>query len=314
MPAYADEREPIEDAEHHVRPPFIVSVSAMTAAQSVVYRRGGPSLAWPLLLISLGVVFLLANAGYVSGDVWLHLAQVWPIALVLIGVDLLIRPRSIAVALIAEIALVAAAIAYAVAAPAVLPGTAAIAANITRDGASQLDLELTYGAGDLLVTGGATDLVNVGSTRQDVELTRSGPSVILRSTNATFPFGLDRKWNVQLPSDLPTTLKADLGAGDFTLDLGTVALTRATVTLGASDLKVTLPHPKGHVSIRITGGASSMTVDVPSGVEYAVAVDGGLTSTTGPTRSAGYATATDRVSITISAGASSIEIRRGESQ
>lgn len=281
----------------------------MTAAQPVVYRRGGPSLAWPLLLISLGVVFLLANAGYVTGDVWLHLAQVWPLALVLIGVDLLIRPRSIAVALVAEIALVAAAVTYAVAAPAVLPGTASIAANVTRDGASQLDLDLSYGAGDLLVTGGAADLVNVSSTRQDVELTRSGAGVILRSANATFPFGLDRKWTVQLPSDLPTTLRVDLGAGDFTIDLRNVALTRATIASGAADLELTLPQPKGDVPIRITGGASSMTIGVPPGVEYAVTVDGGLTSTTGPTRSAGYATATDRVSISISAGASSIQIR-----
>lgn len=281
----------------------------MTAAQPVVYRRNGPSLAWPLLLISLGIVFLLANAGYITGDVWLRLAQVWPVALVLIGVDLLIRPRSIAIALIAEIALVAAAVVYAVAAPAVLPGTASITANLTRDGASQLDLDLAYGAGDLLVTGGAVDLVNVGSTRQDIELARSGGNVTLRTTNATFPFGLDRKWTVQLPSDLPTALKADLGAGSFTLDLSNVPLTRATISSGASDLKLTLPHPKGDVSIRIAGGASSMTIDVPAGVDYAVTVDGGLTSTTGPVRSAGYATAADRVSISVSAGASSIQIR-----
>lgn len=52
-----------------------------------------------------------------------------------------------------------------------------------------------------------------------------------------------------------------------------------------------------------------MTIDVPAGVEYAVTVDGGLTSTTGVTRSPGYATTTDRVSISISAGASSIQIR-----
>ena len=281
----------------------------MTTAQPAIYRRPGPSFAWPLILISLGILFLLANAGYVTGDVWLHLAQVWPIALVLVGVDLLIRPRSVAVALVAEIALVAAAVVYAVAAPVALPGTASIVANVTRDGASQLDLDLSYGAGDLLVTGGAADLVNIGSTRQDIELSRTGGSVTLRTANATFPFGLDRKWNVQLPSDLPTALKADLGAGSFTLDLSAVRLTRATISSGVSDLKLTLPHPKGDVSIRISGGASSMTISVPAGVEYAVTVDGGLTSTTGPTRSVGYATAADRVSISVSAGASSIQIR-----
>ena len=280
----------------------------MTTAQSTLYRRPGPSLAWPLILIALGIVFLLANTGYVTGDIWLHLAQVWPIALVLIGVDLLIRPRSVAVALVAEVALVAAAVVYAVAAP-VIVSTASVTANVPRSGATQLDLRLAYAAGDLVVTGGATDLVNVGSTRQDIELSQSGAAITLRPANETFPFGLDRKWDVRLPSDVPTTLTAELGAGNFTFDLRNVPLTRATITSGASDLKITLPRPKGDVPVRITGGASSMTIDVPAGVEYAVTVDGGLTSTTGVTRSPGYATATDRVSISISAGASSIQIR-----
>lgn len=280
----------------------------MTTARSTLYRRQGPSLAWPLILIALGMVFLLANAGYVTGDIWLHLAQVWPIALVLIGVDLLIRPRSVAVALIAEVALVAAAVVYAVAEP-VSVGTASVTANVPRSGATQLDLRLAYAAGDLVVAGGAADLVNVGSTRRDIELSQSGAAVTLRPANDTFPFGLDRKWDVRLPSDLPTTLTADLGAGSFTFDLGNVPLTRATITSGASDLKITLPHPKDDLPVRIAGGASSMTIDVPAGVEYAVTVDGGLTSTTGVTRSPGYATTTDRVSISISAGASSIQIR-----
>jgi len=91
----------------------------MTTAPATIVPRPTqprPSLAGPLVLITLGVVFLLANGGYITRDIWAHLGQIWPVVLVLIGVDLIIRPRSLAVALIAEIALIAAAVVYAVAA------------------------------------------------------------------------------------------------------------------------------------------------------------------------------------------------------
>lgn len=288
----------------------------MTTAQATITpqaTRRGPSLAWPLILITLGVVFLLANAGYITGDLFGRLAQVWPLALVLIGVDLLIRPRSVPAALIAEVALIAAAVVYAVAAPAVFPATANINASVARAGASQLDLNLSYGAGALTLAGGATDLVTVRSTRQDVQISNpvggaTVAAVTVRPLNETFPFGSDRRWDVRVPSDLPTALTISLGAGDFTLDLGSVPLTRATVTVGASNLTFTAPRPKGDVPIRISGGASSMTINIPSGVEYRISMDGGLNSITGPTQSAGYATAADRVTISVSAGASSVTV------
>ncbi|HTJ60284.1 MAG TPA: DUF5668 domain-containing protein [Candidatus Saccharimonadales bacterium] len=288
----------------------------MTTAQASItpqLTRRGPSLAWPLILITLGVVFLLANAGYITGDLWGRLAQIWPMALVLIGVDLLVRPRSVPAALVAEVALIAAAVVYAIAAPAVFPATANINASVARNGASQLDLNLSYGAGSLTLAGGATDLVTVLSTRQDVQV--SNPvtgaalaAVTVRPVNEPFQFGGDRRWDVRVPSDLPTALTISLGAGDFKLDLGSVPVTRATVTVGASSLTLTAPHPKADVPIRISGGASSMTINIPSGVEYRVSMDGGLNSITGPTQSAGYATAADRVTISVSAGASSVTV------
>jgi hypothetical protein len=44
-----------------------------------------PLIAFPLVLIGLGIVFLLANAGYVGEGALRRLVDLWPIALVLIG-------------------------------------------------------------------------------------------------------------------------------------------------------------------------------------------------------------------------------------
>lgn len=165
------------------------------------------------------------------------------------------------------------------------------------------------------LTGGANDLVTVISSRQDVQLSSAVAggqvaSVTLRPLSESFPFNSDRRWNVQVPSDLPTALSLSLGAGNFSLDLGKVQLTRATISTGASDLKITAPRPRGDVTIRLSGRASSITLEIPTAVEYRVSVDGALNSITGPMQSAAYAAAVDRVSISVSAGATSIDIRQ----
>src|SRR5512139_2008739 len=45
------------------------------------------SLFWPLTLIILGLVFLAYNLGMLSNDLWSTLINLWPLLLVLIGLD-----------------------------------------------------------------------------------------------------------------------------------------------------------------------------------------------------------------------------------
>src|SRR5688572_24779988 len=281
-------------------------------------ERPGPSIAFPLVLIALGGVFLLANMGYVSGLSWNRVAQLWPAILVLIGVDLLLRPRSMAAAVLAEVAIVGAALVFLVAAPpigGVTPGAFVAAENVGRDGATEMSLTLGYGAGELRLSGGASDLVAVKSTQQDVDLQRvlrSGntAAVNVRSNTPNPAFvTTSRSWDVRVPSDIPVALTLDLGAGDFNVDLRDVMITRMTVNNGASDLTIGLPTPKGDVPITISTGASSVTLEAPVGIQYRVTTTGGLNSIAGTQETAGYAAARDRLTVTISAGASSITIR-----
>jgi hypothetical protein len=284
-------------------------------------RRRDPALAFPLVLITLGILFLLANAGYLNGISWQNLAALWPVVFVLIGVDLLLRRRSVTAALIAEVAIIAASLIYVAAAPLPFGGSIVNAGpfvseqTIAREGASQLSLTLGYGAGNLSVKGGATDLVTVKSTHEDVELQRnvraaSSASVDVRSVSPqVLVGGAQRAWDVTVPSDIPVAMTLNLGAGDFRLDLSTVRVTTATINNGASNLELMLPVPRGNVPITISTGASSVVLQVPAGVQYQVRVTGALNSVTGDQTSSGYAAASDRLTITISSGVSSITIR-----
>ena len=53
-------------------------------------RRG---VFWPLLLIALGLIFLLQNFGFITGVSWLAVASLWPLLLVLIGLDIAFARR-----------------------------------------------------------------------------------------------------------------------------------------------------------------------------------------------------------------------------
>ena len=54
-------------------------------------RRGG--VVGPLVLIFIGGVFLLQNAGYLPPNFWTNLWRLWPLVLVLAGIELLLAHR-----------------------------------------------------------------------------------------------------------------------------------------------------------------------------------------------------------------------------
>ena len=46
---------------------------------------------WGILFILVGVLLLLNNIGQLSWDVWVDIANLWPLILIAIGVSLLIN-------------------------------------------------------------------------------------------------------------------------------------------------------------------------------------------------------------------------------
>ena len=77
-------------------------------------RRG---VFWPLLLIALGLLFLLQTMGFISGVSWLAIACLWPILLILIGLDIAFAGRWPLATLAAEVVVIAAGLALVAYAP-----------------------------------------------------------------------------------------------------------------------------------------------------------------------------------------------------
>ena len=301
-------------------------------------RRG---VFWPLLLIALGLLFLLQTMGFISGVSWLAIASLWPILLILIGLDIAFAGRWPLATLAAEVVVIAAGLALVAYAPNLGPGVFVFGGNgpgesdvtVPRSGATDLDLTLNAGATRAYsVSGGASDLVEAHSANPDLRVRTVGTSHVTVRLDEVTPSGFLRPAGeadiqVRIANDVPTSLTINVGAGQFDIDLSDVRIRTADVNVGASSMRFVLPKPTGDVPIDMNGGASSITVTVPDGVEARISTSGGLISLrsdnprlgdTGSSRgvfagrtsveTSGYATAHDRVTLTITAGASSIVI------
>ena len=290
-------------------------------------RRG---LFWPLLLVVVGVVFLLANLGYIGPLSVLAIANLWPIILVLIGIDIAFGRRWPVGVLIADVAIIAGVLALVSYAPN-LPSGALILTNPgdtvvsqPRSDVKTLNLRLSGGAGTYTVRGGAdpADLVRVTSGQPDLHLRSSGRSgdradVRIEENLEGVHLGprTGNTVDAVVASDVTTSLQLDVGAGEFLVDLSAVKLADARVNAGAASLHVIAPTPTGDVPITISTGASSVIIEVPAGVEARVSISGGLSSTRfdnprfNGNETAGYSAAKDRVTIKVSAGASSVVVR-----
>lgn len=170
------------------------------------------------------------------------------------------------------------------------------------------------GAGTFRIGGGATQLLEATSQREDivVRLDRSGPRTRLglRQDTSWFPqaFRGGTEWHVRLPDDVPTAFSLNAGAGDFTIDLSTLRIVDARLTIGAAQARLLLPRPSGDVQVKVITGASSVSIQIPDGVEARVRSEGGLLRVDGRGETPNYAMSRDRVTVSVSGGAASVRV------
>jgi hypothetical protein len=304
-----------------------------TSGVAMTTRRG---LFWPLLLITIGLVFLLVNFGFIPGVTALSLLNLWPLLLVLAGVDIAIGRRWPLAALGIDVAVIALGLALLSTQPTFVGGPFFVIGDgaaggerdvtVARQGVTSLSLDLNGGAGRFRVSGGSATLVEAHSANEDLRLRRSDidrggahASVRIDQSGTRRVGSTTIDVEARIASDVETALSVDGGAGEFNIDLRDVKLTSADINVGAAQLTLTLPKPTGAVAIDVNAGASSVIIEVPDGVEARVTTTGALLTlrSSNPrvivsgsaAETTGYGTATARVTVRVTAGVSSVTVR-----
>jgi hypothetical protein len=303
-------------------------------------RRG--SVVWPLLLIAVGSIFLLQNLGVMPGNLWGQIWRLWPLALVLIGVELLLGGRVRGAALAAvTLALLAGGILALTALPWARVGSGPWERRTfdqPLQGATQASVRAEFGAGELWV--GALE---PGDGRL-ASLTFEGPAGVtpeprfsIRNGGAELRYTLSRRrgfgppffWpgdgggmsmQLWLAPEVPSSLRVTMGAAQARLDLSKLKLSQLEVETGASSTWLRLPEAGGATTARLEAGAASVEIELPEGVAAEVRHDGGLSTmdvqnprlqSTGDRtyRTADYDTNPNRVDLRIETGVTTVTIR-----
>jgi len=240
-----------------------------------------------IVLLIVGVAFLLRNAGIIQVD-W---GILWPALVIAIGAVLIVG---------------------ALRRGGDGPGETSV--SIPAEGASRLDLTLRLGAGHYQLAAGASGLVDVTASGPTIDhrVERSGDLARVRLATAIDSWSWGRvaagtDWRIGVAPGVPVSLDVQAGAGTFELDLQGVTTSGVRCGIGAADLRVVLPRPRGEVPIRVEGGAAQFTFEIPAGVEARVTTTG-LVTTSGINQTPGYATAADRVTVAVTGGAAAVRV------
>lgn len=152
------------------------------------------------------------------------------------------------------------------------------------ESAKSTRIRVEMAAGELMVTGGATRLMegeftyNVDRFKPIIER-NPGELRISQEDAGGFNVGGESRWELRFNTTLPLEMIARLGAGEAELDLGELNLQNLEVGIGAGAVNVDLRGtPKQSYSVRIEGGVGETVVYLPRSVGIAATAAGGLSS------------------------------------
>ncbi len=249
-------------------------------------RKPKTSLVMPILLITIGGLFLLRN--WNPGFEPYHILKTyWPLILILVGLGKIwdsSRNRAAGqattgIALGSTLGVVAFVVVIVI-----LLGhyqktrhhddaddnfarhTSHVIEMRDLQGAKSVSAVLHMGAGELNVSGGSAHLVNADfHVDQESGHTNFGPS--------------NNAWDLNFTNDVPFTLRVDMGAGQGNLKLHGMNVTDVELHMGAGKVVLDLTGPrKSDLNVSVKGGVGQATVRLPKDVGVIAHAAGGIGS------------------------------------
>lgn len=302
-----------------------------------------PSLVGPVLLITIGLVLLLANLGLLQ-VAWWELWRLWPLLLVLIGLDIIGRHSRWATALVAvlTLALVAGVLYVLVRQPEAArpllgsgPGLVAYPVTQELEGAQEVEVDIHMGVGDLrvealedsaLLLQGDLSYPQRWGAPARVTYSVSGGRGRLLVTSRTrsgwaIPFGGSAsgdRWTLQLSPRVPLSLELEAGVSSSVLDLSRLRLVDLRIRGGVGRAEVRFPAEGEQITARVDGGVGEVILRIPESLAARITVRGGLGSLQVAERferqgdvyeTPGYATAANRLEVYVEGGVGSLRVQ-----
>lgn len=249
------------------------------------------SLFWPIVLIGAGVILLLRNLGYLQAFNFQLLLRLWPLILVIIGLDLIFGRRfPWAGALIALLA-VGGVIAFLYYAPSLginSPAgvkTEVLSTPLENTSTVEYNLDTSYEPVTISALPASADLfkatiVHHGQLNFDVTGESDKTIHLSETTDPENWFSLDLgltglKWDIGLNPTVPAVLNLDGGSGSLNIDLAGIKLESMRASLGSGASTFILPTSSAAYTVDLESGSGSVNMKLPTSTPLTLTLSSG---------------------------------------
>lgn len=251
-------------------------------------RHGHYTLA--VLLILLGVVLLLEQLGIWQVS-WSSLWQLWPLALILVGLEMLLRrvPMGGLIYLL-MVGVILAGVWFLW--PRLADRWGRLESRTVERSAAGIrsaQVEIAMGVGELSIEAlPEAGLLYRATLQHDPRRTELRETSQVQGDHAMaslafsglgggpFETGDQGRLEVSLARDLPFDLRIEAGVSESRIALEELTLAGLDLRCGVGDVTLTLPQ--GEYEATVHGGVGALEIELPQGVGAQIEVDGGLGS------------------------------------
>ena len=259
------------------------------------------SIFWPIVLLGAGAIWLLSNLGYIQSIDLGLLFRLWPVILIIIGLDILFGRVAPWISAVLGLAIIGGLIAVLIYAPSLgisrptqlntehleepVGGATSAIVDLRlslessevfplESGQNLLEADMRhYGNGYLNVSGEAQKKVVLGS-----EGSSSGNNWWWPSFNTGWD--TDQGWDIGLTNQIPLDLSVDGSLGSSDIDLSGLMVTDLNVNVSMGSMEIILPVSVEGYDVDINGSAGSLDVTLPENTNLTVHLDGSAGSST----------------------------------
>lgn len=262
------------------------------------------SLVFPIILITIGVLFLLHNWRPVF-EPWGILRDYWPLILIFVGLgkiyDNFQRSRNPNAAPGISVGTTIGILAFVAVLVLLLWhgrsfsrrhesywASKHTAQTVDLQGAKSARAKLEMGAGELTISSDSTHALDADfrftgtyeEPRVDYHVTDGVGQINISQDSHPVHFGNSRnEWNLRFSKDLPLELRVEMGAGQGNLNFRDIPLTRLDLHVGAGQVDVDLTGDrKADLMADIEGGVGQANIRLPKKVGVIAQASGGIGS------------------------------------
>lgn len=240
-----------------------------------------------LILILIGLFWLMTNLGIISWSIFDVIFRLWPVILIVIGINTIFRGRKSIRYLTWGIFCIII-IAFGFYSQYRSKNDISINSNSNLDIENRVEttsgkLKLQLASGNIKIDSTDSKLINAripndDKVRKDVKFSNDSSRINVDIEEKSETFNIDKRnspsYYFELSKNLLWDINIDMGAINGTMDFSNLKVSKLDIDVGASNLDLIFGANSEHTMVGIDGAVSNIEITIPENVGVRIDSDG----------------------------------------